>query len=224
MILRNLFLAVTKRFGELQSVSDTFWRESTYTYLASNEYYEKRQSTLADALSRMPHFRRAVDIGCGDGRFTLEIAKRAEVTVGYDISPALIQQARSSAAAIAGINARFEIASIENIDASLQADLVSCMGVLSCMVDHVRYSQAIGIICGLVKPGGLLMLIDTVAMNKSFTRTYRNGYVAHYRSEASYETAILETGMRLVDKKLISPMSASTVNNLYLFARDKVTG
>ena len=219
MYLRNLWLAATGRLGRLQTVSDGYWRQCNSTYLASSGYYAKREVALAETLEALPALRAAIDIGCGDGRFTRLIAHHAGQTVGYDISPTLIADARDALRGEAHLRVQFEVAAIDDVPSLEPVTLVACMGVLSCLVHDGQYARALEKCTSLVEPGGYLLLVDTLTENSDVTRAYRGGYVARYRRVDRYEQAILNAGFAITLRRTIARMSARSVNNLYLCSR-----
>ncbi len=218
-VLRNLFLAGTRRFDDLQAVSEGFWRNSSYTFLASPEYYERRTEVLGSVLDSLGEIGSAADIGCGDGQFTRMLARHARSTVGYDISPSLITNARRSLPEALASKVRFEIAGLDDVPESDQYDLVACMGVFSCLLHEETYLEAVAKCRNLTRPGGHLLLVDTVADGREIVRAYRSGYVARYRNRNDYEQAILDRGMSIAATRLIARMSPRTVNLLYLARR-----
>jgi len=77
-----------------------------------------------DVVRLGPHDR-LVDLGCGDGRFVIEAARRgAELAVGYELDPALCARARAAAAAAAVQNPP------QFVDADFLSELVDTAGGL----------------------------------------------------------------------------------------------
>src|SRR6476646_6293911 len=56
----------------------------------------------------------ALDVGCGTGFLSLEVAARAHGVVGIDLAPAMLEAARAKAAA-QGLMVRFETADAESL-------------------------------------------------------------------------------------------------------------
>ena len=56
--------------------------------------------------------KRALDVGCGSGRYPVEFARRGAETVGLDFAPAMVEMARRAAAA-AGVAERCEFLAVD---------------------------------------------------------------------------------------------------------------
>jgi ubiquinone/menaquinone biosynthesis C-methylase UbiE len=184
--LVNLWLAMTNQRPKLDPISLRFWESCDFTYLGGETYYANREGILTKILSEIGPFDSAVDVGCGDGRFTLLVAQFARYVNGYDISPALIRAARERASREGNGNARFDVAELGQLPMSDEADLVVCFGVVSCIHEDQKCTQLVDTLKGLVKPGGYVLLIDTLGMAQEITKAYRNGYVAQYREQVAY--------------------------------------
>lgn len=219
MQIRNMLLMFARQFRMLQRRSDDYWRSASNSYLATSpEVYSARELALREALSAIGELDYAVDIGCGDGRFTEVIAEQIAHVDGYDISEALISQAR--ARPVRGkLNARFHLAGIEDIPEARGADLVSCLGVTSCLVDDRVFRLAVQKCVALLKEEGYLILVDTLSDGAETVRSYRNGYIGKYRSRDAYEAAFKAEGFKLVERKLMSEMGGELNNYFYLLRR-----
>ena len=62
---------------------------------------------IASLLGREPVLTAALDFGCGVGRLTLPLARRAERVVGCDIAPTMLEHARANAARAGLTNTTF---------------------------------------------------------------------------------------------------------------------
>jgi ubiquinone/menaquinone biosynthesis C-methylase UbiE len=68
-----------------------------------------------------------LDVGCGDGLFTIRMAERAEQVIGVDFSETAISKARENLAGSGRKNLRFEIADAERLTFPSETfDLITC--------------------------------------------------------------------------------------------------
>ncbi len=114
--------------------------------------------------------RKALDIGCGDGKFTRFLARSGAATTGIDVNPVPLARARIKAAeeklAIDFIEAHGE--DMPFGDASF--DVV----VFSNSLHHVApdmMDRAMGEAARVLKPGGLLYVMEPVAEGPYFEAT-----------------------------------------------------
>ncbi len=89
---------------------------------------------------------RILDLGCGTGRLTAEIAARGASVLGLDNSPAMIARARSRFPKL-----RFEVADARDLDCSQEFDAVFSNAALHWMSESERVVQGIA---GSLSPGG----------------------------------------------------------------------
>lgn len=99
--------------------------------------------------------RRALDHGCGTGRLTLPIARRAGEVVALDVSPGMLAEAEDNARAAGLSNIRFERADDELSRAEGEFDLI----VSHLVLQHVPLPRGLKLFGGLLDrlaPGGLV--------------------------------------------------------------------
>ncbi len=96
---------------------------------------------------------RVLDLGCGDGRLTAEIARRVPIgaVVGVDSAPGMIE----AATAFSGPNLSFREQRIETLDEAGTWDVVFSNATLHWVLDHVDLLQRIR---SALRPGGLARL------------------------------------------------------------------
>jgi ubiquinone/menaquinone biosynthesis C-methylase UbiE len=119
--------------------------------------------TLLPWIARL-HPRRAIDVGCGTGRWTARLS-----AIGMDASPAML----AIAAAKSGLRGRLAVADAASLPiASFAADLVLCALTLGHLRDPVA---AIGEFARVLTPGGTLLLTDfhPAATAQGWRRTFR---------------------------------------------------
>jgi len=197
----------------LQRSADAFWQRQTQTFLARPEYYERRTQVLLDVLPTIPAQERALDVGCGDGTFTELVAVRAAHTLAYDISEPLILAARHRVHPAI----EYHVADIEAVPGPGPFGLVSCIGVLSCIVDPEKYARVCRMLSIQTGPGGYLLLVDTLSNSGEVRRAYRNGYVARYRDRGDYAAAFARGGLDLMVDREIAAMRGGLTNRLMVF-------
>ena len=96
-----------------------------------------------------------LDVGCGDGLFTIRMAKRAKEVIGVDFSRIAISEARKNLANSGRKNLRFEIANAESLNFQKEtSDLVTCRrGPVTDTKDSLREAHRV------LKKSGTLMEI-----------------------------------------------------------------
>ena len=119
-------------------------------------------SWLVDSLAE--YARRAVDLGCGSGRFTVVLAERFDQVIGVDISEPLIAIARLRRSRP---NIEYRVQDLRSFHDAEGFDLIFSSTTLHHVPDlpaaltHVR---------GLLKPHGRIVLIDNVAPRPTVAR------------------------------------------------------
>ena len=72
--------------------------------------------------------------------------------------------------------------------------LVTALGVTSCIVDDQRFSNFLGAVSVACRPGGSLVLVDSLSRGPDALTQFRSGYVARYRAVDNYRTAVRAAG------------------------------
>lgn len=100
--------------------------------------------------------RRALDLGCGEGRHTILLARRGWAVTAADLEPGALAKAKAACRA-AGARARFERSDALALPASGAFDLVLDYGVFHHVLkrDWPRYRRSVA---GALRPGGHLLL------------------------------------------------------------------
>jgi trans-aconitate methyltransferase len=151
----------------LQTISSTYWAECADSYLASAQYYDAQERALREQLSALGSIASAVDIGCGDGRYTRVIKDLSSEVWGIDLSPALIEEAkvlsseREDSAAL-----HFQCIDLNVWRPDHSFDLVSCLGVTSTLIDAARFVAFSELLAAITKPRGWIALKDTLSLGE----------------------------------------------------------
>lgn len=199
----------------LQRMSQRFWSRASDTFVASAGYYENREKELDSLLRIMPAINRALDQGCGDGRFTAIVAKHAKLVDAFDISSDLIASARKRNLE----NVCFEARELES-SPKAKYDLVTCMGVLSCIHEDEKYNRVLDLLTDCVSSPGYLLLVDTVTLkHKDVIRAYKHGHIGKYRNHEAYLSNVMARGFDLSSTNTLADWSSTLSNRMWLFRR-----
>lgn len=197
-----------------------FWTASDNTYLAPSDYYDRQENEIRNMLPLLGEPGEALDIGCGDGRFTLLFAEIAGSVAAIDVSEALIEKARNRAQDQGIANICFEIDRLEDTLALRRYDLVSCMGVTSCMIDELSFLFMLDRLRAALRPGGKLLMKESLSLGADRLHDSGDGYLARYRGISDYRQAFLRRGFELEEEVVLShDEDQALCNHLFLFKR-----
>ena len=141
---------------------------------AYDEYCEATAAPLVPWLESVGVARngRAIDLGCGSGRHTLELGGTFDHVVGVDLSEPLIEIARARRSQP---NVTYVVGDLVTVEDPLRFDLVFSSTALHHVPD---IGAAFANIRRLVRPGGWVILSDTVRVTSGVHRwLWRHGGV-----------------------------------------------
>ena len=154
--------------------------------------------SLLDMLGEPKHGARCVDLGCGGGHVTTELARRVGPSgqvVGIDLDEELLQIARTEAAAQGLDNVTFRAGSVEQF-ADTDLDLAFARMLLS----HLRHpAELVRRMADAVRPGGVV-IVEDVHFAGCFTEPPCPGYdgwVAWFTEAVRRTAGDLDIGPRL---------------------------
>ncbi|MEO3808437.1 class I SAM-dependent methyltransferase [Sphaerisporangium sp. B11E5] len=156
---RALSLLTPGRQGALLRRYFDWWHRRPDPWNLGTDGYERHK--YATTLGRLPArpYRRILEVGCAEGVFTellMAAHPGAEIT-GIDISERALDRARSRIGDVPRV--RFEQADILEHRAPHGFDLVVCAETLYYIGRDDRLRQASARLCGMLAPGGLLVLV-----------------------------------------------------------------
>ncbi len=152
-----------------------------------------------------------LDIGCGDGRITAQIAARAlrGQVVGIDPSANMIAEAKKSFASIK--NLRFEKSSAEIFEFDTQFDLIVSFFALHYVIDHLTVLKRI---YNALKPGGTFIAMmaggEQPEVAEIFARDKWKELIVDTdstwgaKTEAEYRPLLEQAGFGSIETKTIS--------------------
>jgi SAM-dependent methyltransferase len=120
---------------------------------------------LVDLLG-LPAGARILDVGCGPGRHSLELARRGYETVGVDIAPRFIEIARDQAAQ-EGVPATFVHADARELafDAAFDAAICLCEGAFGLAGDDDGHERVLAGVARALRPGAPFVLTAINALS-----------------------------------------------------------
>jgi SAM-dependent methyltransferase len=125
-----------------------------------NEYYARHQRTVFEALLAAcprPAGARALDVGCGAGRWCRLLASAGYDVQGIDLQEALIERNRRRYPAM-----KFHCGPIQDFAPDAPFDLVTTVTV----IQHLPFEEqakALAVIARMIKPGGHLLSLENIA-------------------------------------------------------------
>lgn len=145
----------------------------TYIDTTPPKLTKKQVSFLIDKLG-LTAKNKILDLGCGYGRHTLELAKRGFSVIGFDYSKSLLAIARQEAKK-QSINAKFIKGDMRKLDFKNEFDVVVCMftsfGYFSTSSEH---EITLRNIAAALKSGGKFLL-DTNNLIRSLSAIVKEG-------------------------------------------------
>jgi O-antigen biosynthesis protein len=199
-------------------VAHGYWQKCSNSFLANPEYYDRCEVVLNQhLLQKLERPSRTLDAGCGSGRFTLPLARVSLRLDAFDLSPTLIEEAKANARKQGLDNIRFWVDNVVAPKSRLKTyELVSCMGVISTIIDEWAFLQVRDVLTEAVKPGGLLLLRDSVSLLPEGRLVDTSDYATRYRNRDEYRRAFQSVGFQL-DLEITLAEFGTSVNAFFLF-------
>jgi SAM-dependent methyltransferase len=138
---------------------------------------------------------RVLDVGCGVGRWSRLLAAKGAQVTGVDLSPTMVQQAQSRAAA-EGLadRCRFRVQDLSRLDVEGQFDLVLGVTVLQHILEPQLLEAAVRGMRTRLAPGGRMVLLEA-APSGEVKRC--DSTVFRARRRDVYLKLFAESGLRL---------------------------
>src|SRR5712664_800711 len=160
-----------------------------------------------------------LDVGCGDGPFTIRMAERAEEVIGVDFSKIAISKARENLANSGRKNLRFELGNAESLHFPKETfDLVTCRrGPVTDRKSSLREAHRV------LKRNGTLMEITIGERDKeNLIQVFGRGQMLGSERVVAFKKRLLrETGFRNLEiKEYIATEIFPTLKDLIVRLKD----
>ena len=133
---------------------------------------------------------RVLELGCGTGYFTRELARSGAEIVALDVSPELLEIARANCSAP---NVRYEIQNAYDLSYS---DFVFDSVVGSSVLHHLEIQDALREIYRVLKPGGTICFTEPNMLNPQIAIQKNVPWVKRKLGDSSDETAFFRWPLR----------------------------
>lgn len=196
-----------------------YWKACSCTFLAADPtYYDRQESALRHMLQTLtPRPGNALDVGCGNGRFSFVVAEFVPKVIAFDLSQTLIDEAKEMAGSRRVRNVAFEARDLEQGFPSGSFGLVTCMGVTSTLIDEGIFGRLVRGLHDAVENNGFLVTKDSLSAGDDRAIT-SGGYITVYRSARRYEDRLTEAGFVLIDVQQLAEWDG-LVNRLFLWRK-----
>ncbi len=133
---------------------------------------KQRHARILSALKEKiggEHWGDALEVGCAEGSFTKELAKRCHSVTAWDLSPVACSRAKKRLAPCKNVFVEERDIAHDHIEAKF--DLLFAMEVLSYFHGWNQIQKIVNKLCGALRPGGFL-LVDEVKLPAEFEGTW----------------------------------------------------
>jgi len=144
----------------MPGVFDRIFLEQPDPWSSTHPLEQERVAITLSMLDAAGHsnFARALEIGCAEGLFTEEVARRSSRVVAADYSAVALERARTRASAAGNIDFRLIDLRRDALDGTY--DLVFATGVFSCFNRPWDLRRASAKVIDAMAPGGVLIYSD----------------------------------------------------------------
>lgn len=185
--------------------------ETAFLRPSSNRYLSQvlhRMATVR-ALAGTSGHGRVIDLGCGDGRISLQFLPASCGVTLVDTSPAMLERALKAVPDLHRDRVRIVETSIADLEDTAQYDLVLAIGVLAHVSD---LPGTLAKVAALVAPNGraIVQLTDAGTLQGamiavwSYLSTPRRGYPLHRLTEQQVVSTLARHQLELADRSCSS--------------------
>lgn len=207
---------------DAHSAARKYWSGCSCSLLASDPtYYDRQENVLRTCfMPAIGNHEVALDVGCGNGRFSMVIGEWASKIDALDISSTLIEEGRRVANEKKIKNINFEVIDLELGLPLKQYNLIACMGVMSTLIDEEPYLALCDYLTNSLHLGGWLILKDTLSLDSSGELINTEEYTTHYRNIDMYLDIMRKHGFNLYDEVVMAE-EANRINKMFLMKKEE---
>lgn len=185
----------------LKEYTRKYWTEAKDTHVADPAYYRLAETELRAIVERhLPRGGNVLDVGCGNGEYTVLLAERAGRLLAFDISDSLLEAARKRCAGFDNVSFFLANLATTRVAFSHQVDAVFCMGVFACLPDDAQLLRVLDDFADYLVDGGLLVLRDSTVRGLQQYVQYPSGHLGYYRNKAALLETLRQKGFDLTEE------------------------
>jgi ubiquinone/menaquinone biosynthesis C-methylase UbiE len=147
-----------------------------------------------------------LDVGCGVGRWSIELARHGYQVTGVDVSASMIAEARRRAAR-ADAHCTFLVGDVSGLQLEQRFDVILCVTVLQHILESERAATTLERLASHLSPTGRLVLLEAAPSQltqRCDTRVFRARPLYWYR------TVLRAAGLELIRLRGVDPMPFKT--------------
>jgi len=183
-LLENRLIREIEHGKKIVHAAGDIWNWET---TAGKLRWTRRAKMLTSHISQE---HRVLELGCGTGYFTKELAKTGAEIHAVDISPELLQRA------ICKVNSRNVIFKIDNAYQMSCADAVFDAVVGSSVLHHLEIKKALSECYRVLKPGGSIVFTEPNMLNPQIAVQKNIPFIKKRLGDSPDETAFFKWQMR----------------------------
>ena len=147
---------------------EAFWnmRAESYDEKVLQTYHIAYKKTYLRSRPFLNPEQRLLDMGCGTGETTLDLAKDVKEVVAFDPSPEMLKHAKKKASQLGITNVSFQLSDMDQFESEAESfDVITVCNVLLYLKNQEEILQKIW---NMLKPGGyFLSITDCLGRNLS---------------------------------------------------------
>jgi SAM-dependent methyltransferase len=195
--VKDRWNSLAREFGDNKPLRAVISRDSDQV----NYYFDQITKRILDRSLWLQN-KRVLDLGCGIGRLTLWMARKAQHVTAMDISEEMIGVVRNAAASQRLHNTTvlvYDGTMLPYVDASF--DVIVCVGVLKYVIDEEDFCRVIGEMCRTVTRGGQIAVIDEFDYDGPVKLSEEDlGGLSVLRCPTDYISLFQKHGMELIEQ------------------------